>query len=53
MAAELSGPLQSILDRFGAGDVGAHLAAMTPKAASQLARDIFALSCAVSLGLYH
>jgi hypothetical protein len=51
--AELSGQLQAILARFGASDVGAHLAAMAPKAASRLALDIFELSCAVSQGLYH
>lgn len=51
--AELSGQLQDILDRFGVGDVGAHMAAMAPKAASRLALDIFELSCAVSQGLYH
>jgi hypothetical protein len=51
--AELSGQLQTILDRLWAGDVGAHLEATAPKAASRLALDIFELSCAVSQGLYH
>lgn len=51
--AELSSQLQGVLDRFGTGDVGAHVAAMPPKTASRLALDIFELSCAVAQGLYH
>lgn len=50
---ELATQWQAIQDRFGQGDVGAPLEGMTPKATSQLALDIFELSCALSQGLYH
>lgn len=51
--AELSPRFKSILDRFGPGDIDVQLAALSPKAASKLALDIFKLSCALSQGLYH